>query len=157
VGRTFCIFPNFGFWPHISSTSYLYCVKRSVTFFLHSVMQVTVTSNFLYVAKFSIRSASVKILGLPSAISNCSHFFHSFLTAACICCCPYWKLGSEGIWNVNAVFSKIDSTMHISCCKPQGRQWLWSPSCSLCRMVSVILVYKGDLKSSRPNNEKTNL
>ena len=31
-----------------------YGVKRSVTFFLHSVMQVTLTSNFLCVAKFSI-------------------------------------------------------------------------------------------------------
>jgi len=142
VGRTFCVFPKFGFWPNIIHELPLLCQKKCY-FFLHSVMQVTLTSNFLYVAKFRIWSASVKILKKiyhQQSIIVVT-FFHSFLTAACICCCPYWKLGSEGIWNVNAVFSKNDSTTHISCCKPQVKQWLWRPSSSLCCMVSVVLVY----------------
>jgi hypothetical protein len=82
VGRTFCIFPNFCFWPHIIHQLPLLCQKKCYSF-LHSVIQVTLTSNFLVVAKFPIWSASVKILGLPSAISNCSHFV-SFISDSCM-------------------------------------------------------------------------
>ena len=129
----------FKFW---FLTKYLITVSKQVLLFSafcdagYTYIKFSVCSKISYLICFCKNSK--KIYHQQSVIVVT--LFHSFLTAACICCCPYWKLGSEGIWNVNALFSKNDSSMHISCCKPQGKQWLWRPSNSFCRMVSVVLV-----------------